>query len=246
MNSPETTTKKRTRLYQLFVLFLVCVSGIVIGLWCMGARTSHEMSSPVVAVSQAKHTATLIFLHGLGDTGHGWADSFRSLKLKNIRCVCPNAPYQPVTLNGGMKMPSWFDILGLKPESPEDEDGIKRASDTLKQLIAEEEKSGIPSNRIMVGGFSQGGAVALYTAFTLGKPLAGVVALSSWMPLYREFPKVRFLEQGRSLMEWGRVMVKLTDPSTPMHCQFEHKTRVFDLCVVFMHHLNIIFSQSIA
>lgn len=87
-----------------------------------------------------------------------------------------------------MKMPSWFDIYGLSPDSQSDEEGIKKSSEILKQLIKEEEDKGIPSNKIFIGGFSQGGAVSLYTALTLGKPLAGVIALSSWLPLHQKFP----------------------------------------------------------
>ncbi|KAK3580973.1 hypothetical protein CHS0354_007001 [Potamilus streckersoni] len=157
----------------------------------MGASSSRQtMSAPVVVAATARHTATLIFLHGLGDTGHGWADLFRSLKLSNLKCVCPTAPIQPVTLNGRMRMPSWFDIFDLSPQGPEDEEGILNASNLLKNLIDEEIQKGISSERIVVGGFSQGGAVALYTAFTQEKPLAGIIALSTWMPLHSKFPAV--------------------------------------------------------
>ncbi|GFS25278.1 acyl-protein thioesterase 2 [Elysia marginata] len=129
----------------------------------------------------------LIFLHGLGDTGHGWADVFRELKLNHIRCICPHAPHKPVTLNGGMVMPSWFDIKGLTPNSPEDEEGIKSASKDLQDLIAKEVSEGIPPERIMIGGFSQGGSLALYTALGTDIKVAGLLVLSSWMPLHKQF-----------------------------------------------------------
>ncbi|XP_053414541.1 acyl-protein thioesterase 1 isoform X4 [Nycticebus coucang] len=93
----------------------------------------------------------------------------------------------PVTLNMNMAMPSWFDIIGLSPESLEDEPGIKIAAESIKALIDEEVKNGIPSNRIILGGFSQGGALSLYTALTTQQKLAGVTALSCWLPLRSSF-----------------------------------------------------------
>ncbi|XP_053414539.1 acyl-protein thioesterase 1 isoform X2 [Nycticebus coucang] len=125
------------------------------------------MSAPLPAIVPAarKATAAVIFLHGLGDTG----------------------PVMPVTLNMNMAMPSWFDIIGLSPESLEDEPGIKIAAESIKALIDEEVKNGIPSNRIILGGFSQGGALSLYTALTTQQKLAGVTALSCWLPLRSSF-----------------------------------------------------------
>lgn len=131
----------------------------------------------------------LIFLHGLGDTGHGWSEGFSSLKgLQHVKFICPNAPVSPVTLNGGFRMPSWFDILTLNMPGPEDEEGIKRAAGQIQSLIDEEIKSGIPSERIVLGGFSQGGALAVYTALTMEKTLGGILLLSSWLPIYKSFP----------------------------------------------------------
>lgn len=86
-------------------------------------------------------------------------------------------------------MPSWFDIYGLSPDAQEDESGIKRASENIKALIDQEVKNGIPSHRIILGGFSQGGALSLYTALTTQQKLAGVVALSCWLPLRNAFPQ---------------------------------------------------------
>jgi lysophospholipase-2 len=143
----------------------------------------------VVVNSTGKHTASVIFLHGLGDTGHGWSQMFQSIRQPHIRYVCPTANTIPVSLNMGMRMPSWFDIRGLSPDSAEDEPGIKAAAQQLQALISEEEKLGVPRNRIIVGGFSQGGAVALYSALTGGlAPLAGVIVMSSWLPLTKSFP----------------------------------------------------------
>ncbi|XP_058637576.1 acyl-protein thioesterase 1 isoform X4 [Onychostoma macrolepis] len=95
----------------------------------------------------------------------------------------------PVTLNMNMAMPSWFDIVSLNPNAEEDETGIKRAAESIKALIDQEVKNGIPSHRIVLGGFSQGGALSLYTALTTHQKLAGVVALSCWLPLRNSLSK---------------------------------------------------------
>jgi len=174
--------------FNVLLATVVCSVLFACGIWLMGGSSSHEMAAPVVVNASAKHTATVIFLHGLGDTGHGWSQMFASVKQPHIKYVCPTAKDIPVTLNGGMRMPSWFDLKGLDPNSNEDAAGIESASKLLQSLISEEEKHGIPASRIVVGGFSQGGAVALYSALTNNKNLGGVVALSTWLPLHKTFP----------------------------------------------------------
>lgn len=150
---------------------------------------SRIMSTPTVLPS-AKHTATVIFLHGLGDTGHGWLDGLEGIKLPYIKYMCPNAPVAKVTLNAGMQMPSWFDIKSLKKGCDEDEGGIKASSQRVISLIEEEIKSGIPSNRILIGGFSQGGSVALHTLQTYDKKLAGCIGLSTYLSLHKQFDRL--------------------------------------------------------
>uniref|UniRef100_A0A8D2GSS2 Acyl-protein thioesterase 1 n=1 Tax=Urocitellus parryii TaxID=9999 RepID=A0A8D2GSS2_UROPR len=117
----------------------------------------NNMSAPLPSVVPAarKATAAVIFLHGLGDTGHGWAEAFAGIRSSHIKYICPHAPVMPVTLNMKMAMPSWFDIIGLSPDAQEDEPGIKQAAENVKALIDQEVKNGIPSNRIILGGFSQ-------------------------------------------------------------------------------------------
>ena len=93
---------------------------------------------PVILKSRARHTATLIFLHGLGDTGHGWAAAMNSIRPDFLKIVCPTAPTVPVTLNYGMHMPSWYDIFTLdKAEANKREDlkGVLESSEYLSQLI---------------------------------------------------------------------------------------------------------------
>lgn len=146
------------------------------------------LAEAVTVSGTEKETAAVIFLHGLGDSGHGWADTLTSIRLPHVKYICPHAPRIPVTLNMRMTMPSWFDLMGLSPDSPEDEAGIKKAAENIKAIIEHEAKNGIPPDRIMLGGFSQGGALSLYTALTYQQKLAGVVALSCWLPLHKSFP----------------------------------------------------------
>ncbi|XP_077405047.1 acyl-protein thioesterase 2 [Vanacampus margaritifer] len=154
-----------------------------------GNNMSVPLLAEAVAVSgNEKETAAVIFLHGLGDTGHGWADTLTGIQLPHVKFICPHAPRIPVTLNMKVIMPAWFDLIGLSPETPEDESGIKKAAENIKAIIEHEAKNGIPPNRIMLGGFSQGGALSLYTALTCQHQLAGVVALSCWLPLHKSFP----------------------------------------------------------
>jgi predicted esterase len=131
-----------------------------------------------------KHLYTLFWLHGLGDVPSSWKAGTLSFNLKNTKIVLPAAPISPVTINGGMKMPSWFDIMGLTIGSPEDQEGIHLASQNLACLINEEMKHVDPLH-IAIGGFSQGGAVALNTAFVDGylqHQIGCVVGLSCWLP----------------------------------------------------------------
>ena len=139
---------------------------------------------PVILKAARKHTASLVFLHGLGDTGLGWAGALNTIKPDYLKVICPTAPMMPVTLNGGMKMPAWYDILSLDEtdENREDMEGVDWAVNFLLDIVREEEKQGISSDRVMVGGFSQGGAVSLRAALTSQTPLAGCVALSCYLP----------------------------------------------------------------
>ncbi|CAH1372645.1 acyl-protein thioesterase 1 [Tenebrio molitor] len=146
------------------------------------------MAAPIVIAATAKHTATLIFLHGLGDTGQGWASAMAALRPAHVKVICPTAPTMPVTLNAGFRMPSWFDLRTLDASGPEDEEGIKQATKQIHTMIDNEMKEGIPANRIIVGGFSQGGALAMYSALVFPQQLGGVISLSGWLPLHKSFP----------------------------------------------------------
>lgn len=149
------------------------------------------MAFPTRAAATGKHTATVIFLHGLGDTGDGWLQLFSEICSHHIKVLCPNAPIAPVSLNMGMQMPSWFDIKSLSFDAEEDEQGIVNSSNNLKKYINEEVKNGIPHNRIVIGGFSQGGAVGLHTFLTHEEKLAGCIGLSTFLPLHAKFNELK-------------------------------------------------------
>ena len=106
---------------------------------------------PVLPAKGVAHTATVIFLHGLGDTGLGWSMGMEEIRRKDVKYLCPTAPNQAVSLNYGFQMPSWFDIHGLQEDSPIDMHGLKIASSAIKGLIDNEVSKGIDMDRIVLG-----------------------------------------------------------------------------------------------
>lgn len=128
----------------------------------------------------------IIWLHGLGADGSDFVPIVPELGLAaspGVRFVFPDAPAIPVTCNGGYVMPAWYDIISLDTSSRHvDEGGIVRSRDAIRALIAAQNANGIPSGRIFLVGFSQGGAIAYTTALTHPEPLAGVIALSTYLP----------------------------------------------------------------
>lgn len=131
-------------------------------------------------------TAAVILLHGLGADGHDFAGLVPELDLRGcpgIRFVFPHAPAIPVTVNGGHAMPAWYDITGTDLVSDQDADGIQNSELAVLALIAHEMERGIASENIVLAGFSQGAAMALHTALRLPFALAGVIALSGYLPL---------------------------------------------------------------
>lgn len=131
-------------------------------------------------------SGSVVWLHGLGADGHDFEALVPELRLPPdlpLRFVFPHAPVRPVTINGGMAMRAWYDIRSLDRDGPQDEEGIRESADTLRALIEREQARGLPSERIAVAGFSQGGAIAMHTAIRHPQPLAGLLALSTWLPL---------------------------------------------------------------
>ena len=132
-----------------------------------------------------KPGATVIWLHGLGADGHDFEPIVPELGLppsKPVRFIFPHAPVRPVTINMGMPMRAWYDILQLGG-GPEDEKGIRASQGLLEQLIQNEKNRGIAANKIVLAGFSQGGAIVLQTGLRHSEPLGGILALSTYLPL---------------------------------------------------------------
>jgi phospholipase/carboxylesterase len=132
--------------------------------------------------------AAVIWLHGLGASGDDFVPIVPELQLPpslGIRFVFPHAPAIPVTINGGMVMPAWYDILAMSIEREIDTKQIMASSDAVVALIEREIARGIPSDRIVLAGFSQGGAVVYQTALSYDKPLAGLMAMSSYFATYK-------------------------------------------------------------
>jgi len=147
-----------------------------------------------IAAVGPKHTATIIVAHGLGDTGVGWVflaeQWIQEKKFDYVKFVFPNAPTIPITVNGGASMPGWYDITSLNDiNRSEDDTGINNSRKYFHDLINEEVAAGIPANRIVLGGFSQGGAMALHAGLTSEHKLGGIFGLSSYMLLRNTFKK---------------------------------------------------------
>jgi phospholipase/carboxylesterase len=132
---------------------------------------------------QQTATASIIWLHGLGADGHDFVPIAEELGLPQVRYIFPHAPVRPISLNNGYPMRGWYDIFGLGLDSRQDEAGIRAMQAEIEALIQAEIARGIAAERIVLAGFSQGGAMALHTALRYPHPLAGVLALSTYLPI---------------------------------------------------------------
>ncbi len=142
--------------------------------------------------TKAAPTASIILLHGLGADGYDFVPVVRELEAlgaPSARYVFPHAPTMPVTINGGAVMRAWYDIVGTDLVRREDDRGIRKSQAMVEPLIDREVERGVPRSRIVLAGFSQGGAIALHTGLRQAEPLAGIVALSSYLPLADSFSR---------------------------------------------------------
>jgi phospholipase/carboxylesterase len=129
---------------------------------------------------------SIIWLHGLGADGHDFEPIVPELRLPAelaVRFVFPHAPVRPVTINGGISMRAWYDIVSLDRGGPVDAAGIRDSAEIANRLISRERERGIAAGRIVLAGFSQGGAIALHAALRYPEKLAGLMALSTYLPL---------------------------------------------------------------
>ena len=141
--------------------------------------------------TQSEPDCAIIWLHGLGANGHDFEPLLGQLELPNnfrVRFIFPHAPIQAVSLNGGMQMPAWYDIHGLDMHSQEDSQGIHSISREIDMLIEQQIELGISANRIILAGFSQGGALTLFSGLQTKYRLAGLLALSCYLPIREQLP----------------------------------------------------------
>lgn len=156
---------------------------------------SQETEQTLVSVEpQGEAKACVIWLHGLGADGFDFQPIVPYLRLPenlNVRFLFPHAEVMPVTVNGGMEMRAWYDILEMNIDRKVDKASLLKSSQRIANLVNEQIAQGIPAHKILLVGFSQGGAVAYQTALTFAEPLAGLVALSTYMATEEEIEATR-------------------------------------------------------
>lgn len=140
----------------------------------------------IIVKEKGTHRASVIWLHGLGADGHDFEPIVPELGLATdagIKFIFPNAPVRPITINGGMSIRAWYDVRTANLREYEDEKSIVESTVLINQYIEQEMGNGIPSEKIIVAGFSQGGAIALHCGTRYCDKLAGIIALSTYLPL---------------------------------------------------------------
>lgn len=140
------------------------------------------MTKQPLVIANGSTNATVILLHGLGADGHDLAPVVDMLSMPNVRFILPHADSRAVTINGGYVMPAWYDIVAADITQLQDDTGFEQSRTVIDDIIAKEIKQGTPAKHIALAGFSQGGAIALYTGLLSLHPLAGIAALSSYLP----------------------------------------------------------------
>jgi len=159
----------------------------------------------LVVPPRAAHTSTIIFLHGLGDTGAGWKSVAEMLapSFPGTKWILPSARMLPVTINMQMKMSAWFDIASLTEFENEDEKGLLSGVQAINEIITAEVDAGTPADKIILGGFSQGCALGLLTGLTTERKLGGLICLSGWLPI-RKTAIASMTDHARNLpVFWG-------------------------------------------
>lgn len=149
--------------------------------------TATPLLETIEIATNEKPTASVIWMHGLGADGADFVPIVRELDLTGcpgIRFIFPHAQTMPVTINGGYVMRAWYDILGMDLVRREDEPGLRKSQKQIEQLIAREIERGIPSEKIVLAGFSQGCAMTLQTGLRHSQKLAGLLCLSGYLPLH--------------------------------------------------------------
>ncbi|VVC36808.1 Phospholipase/carboxylesterase/thioesterase, Alpha/Beta hydrolase fold [Cinara cedri] len=181
-----------------------------------------------------KHMGTVIFLHGLGEDGANWKETLGKMVKPYVKVICLNAKKIPLTLNKGFRTAAWFDLTSLDENKIEDEETIVRAVETLHDIIDNEiSTTKVSATKIMLAGFSQGGALAMYAALTYHKRLAGVLVMSCWPLLRHTMPEAAVSNTKTPMLQchgtndpviyykWGQL---LAETLKSMNDKFEFKT----------------------
>ncbi len=142
----------------------------------------NNLQYEVVETSQPVKN-TVIWLHGLGADGYDFLPIVDRLNIPNTRFIFPHAPHRPISMNNGYEMRAWYDLYGLSMQDKQDEAGMREMQATIEALITQEKSKGISAKNIVLAGFSQRGAMALFTALRHQEKLAGILALSTYVPL---------------------------------------------------------------
>lgn len=156
----------------------------------MNESVTDQRLEVVTVEPSTSAKACVIWLHGLGADGHDFAPIVPQLDLDalGVRFVFPHAPHRTITINGGAVMRGWFDIGSFDVDATQDETAIRDSATAVESLIAEQEATGIARENIVVAGFSQGGAIAIHYGLRATKPIAGILALSTFLPLHKKAP----------------------------------------------------------
>ena len=175
------------------------------------------MPLPTVEIETASNPShSVIWLHGLGADGNDFAPIVPELVAPTwpaLRFVFPHAPVRPVTVNGGMPMRAWYDIVGVDLVSRQDESGMRASVASVGALIAHENERGVPTERILLAGFSQGGAIALSAGLRHTQRLGGIIALSTYLPLQDSVAAERHSANADTPIFWGHGT---GDPIVPL------------------------------
>lgn len=168
-----------------FVNLFVCQEVVVCFSSNMSIKEITSGNGGFVILPSIKHTATFFLLHGLGDSAKGIGSLARqmSVKFPYIKFIVPTAPNRPLTMRGGARMNAWYDLATINDDEPDPCTGAKESADYIVKLIEDEIASGIPSNRIILSGFSQGGIMSLFIGLStsLNLPLGGLIVFSSYL-----------------------------------------------------------------
>ena len=167
----------------------------------------HTMPLPAYELETAAHPRySVIWLHGLGADGNDFAPIVPALvdpTWPPLRFVFPHAPVRPVTINNGLSMRAWYDIAAFDLNARQDEAGMRASIGEVETLIARERSRGVPSEHIVLAGFSQGGAIALAAGLRHPEKLAGIIALSTYLPLHAALADERSMSNAATPIFWG-------------------------------------------